>query len=194
MKHCELNHAGRDKVLFDLKNVIYFRGLKKLVQQTVNECPLCCSTNKQASSLPLQPIYSTSAAERLIMDFTFFPPGRNNACTLLIVIDHFTKRIWYSIGTTKESKYVVELLETIANELTLLGLGNTPLTLVQSDNGKEFIANDVVSVIEKFGGKAINSMPYHPQTNGAVERFNQTIKSMIVKRLAEQVCELYTNI
>lgn len=182
-----MNHAGRDKVLFELGTMLYFCGLRKIVQQVIDECPLCCQVNKQNTKLPLQPIYSSHAAERLVADFTFFPPGRNNACTLLIVIDHFTKRVWYSVGTTKESKYVVNLLETIANELTLQGLGTKPFKIVQSDNGKEFVAQDVVDTILKYGGTPVNSMPYHPQTNGAVERFNQTIKSLIVKRLLEQV-------
>lgn len=46
--------------------------------------------------------------------------------------------------------------------------------LYQSDNGGEFKNQILQAVIQQLGGKAIYSSSRHPQTNGAIERLNQT--------------------
>ena len=49
---------------------------------------------------------------------------------------------------------------------------------VQSDQGREFV-NSVNSHLFKITGvKHIITLAYHPQTNGLIERFNQTFKGL----------------
>jgi transposase InsO family protein len=50
---------------------------------------------------------------------------------------------------------------------------------VISDNGKEFCNKDVDQIIEEHGGKHITTRPYHPQSNGCVERVNYTIDVLL---------------
>src|SRR5437868_1075523 len=53
--------------------------------------------------------------------------------------------------------------------------------MILSDNGKNFISETVRILCEKFLIKHIFSSPYHPQTNGMVERLNRTLCSSLAK-------------
>eukprot|EP01111_Echinosteliopsis_oligospora_P007490 TRINITY_DN2262_c0_g2_i8.p1 TRINITY_DN2262_c0_g2~~TRINITY_DN2262_c0_g2_i8.p1 ORF type:complete len:113 (+),score=17.64 TRINITY_DN2262_c0_g2_i8:300-638(+) len=49
--------------------------------------------------------------------------------------------------------------------------------IMLSDNGKEFVANEVKEVCKKHGVHQITTYPYTPL--GIIERFNKTIKAKI---------------
>ena len=47
-----------------------------------------------------------------------------------------------------------------------------------SDQGGEFNSKIIQHLTKTYGIKHITTSPYHPQANGMVERFNQTLKNM----------------
>ena len=53
--------------------------------------------------------------------------------------------------------------------------------IVLSDRGTHFNNNMVKQLMEKFGINHLLSSPYHPQTNGLVERFNRTLCELLAK-------------
>ena len=57
---------------------------------------------------------------------------------------------------------------------------------ILSDRGTHFNNAMIKELMEKFGIKHHNSTPYHPQTNGQVERFNKTLKESLAKIIQEQ--------
>jgi len=50
---------------------------------------------------------------------------------------------------------------------------------ILSDQGSDFISALMQIFLTDFGINQIRTSPYHPQTNGACERFNGTLKSML---------------
>ena len=54
---------------------------------------------------------------------------------------------------------------------------------LQSDNGKEFTALIILELCKAFGVKLVNGSIGHPQSQGAVERCNRTIKDKISAQL-----------
>ena len=56
---------------------------------------------------------------------------------------------------------------------------NNPIlpTSILTDHGKEFFG--VTPLCDALGIRHNKSPPYHPQTNGAVERMNQTLKQRL---------------
>ena len=48
-----------------------------------------------------------------------------------------------------------------------------------SDNGTNFVANSSKAFLQKCGVRHILSPPYHPQSNGDIERFNRTLGSAV---------------
>ena len=51
--------------------------------------------------------------------------------------------------------------------------------MVQSDQGSNFMSSLFQEVMFQPGIKQVKSTAYHPQSQGAVERFHQTLKSML---------------
>ena len=60
------------------------------------------------------------------------------------------------------------------------GLFGAPTYLV-SDQGKAFTGHVITHLCELYGVQKLRTSPYHAQTNGQVERMNQTIIRMIGK-------------
>ena len=71
--------------------------------------------------------------------------------------------------------------ETVAEEMvrifTRVGVPEEMLT----DQGANFTSGLMKEVHRLLGVKPIRTSPYHPQTDGLVERFNRTLKSMLKK-------------
>ena len=59
-------------------------------------------------------------------------------------------------------------------------LSGAPAYLV-SDQGKAFMGHVITHLCELYGVQKLRTSPYHAQTNGQVERMNQTIIRMIGK-------------
>lgn len=50
-----------------------------------------------------------------------------------------------------------------------------PLKILQCDNGKEFVNSDMDRLANEFNITIRHSRPRRPQSNGQIERFNQTL-------------------
>ena len=88
---------------------------------------------------------------------------------IITCIDYFPKWVEAKAPPTKESSGVAQFL------YSLICKHGVPKK-VQSDQGREFV-NSVNSHLFKITGvKHIITLAYHPQTNGLIERLNQTLK------------------
>ncbi len=56
---------------------------------------------------------------------------------------------------------------------------------ILTDQGTAFISCTLCKLYELLGIKSIRTSVYHPQTDGLVERFNRTLKTMILKFVHE---------
>lgn len=94
--------------------------------------------------------------------------------------DHMTKFTWLMPLPTKEAVEVARCLEIIWG---VLG----PPTILQSDNGKEFVARVIKDVCQKWSSTMIirNGAPYHPQSQGLVEKGNHTVEQRLSAMFAQ---------
>ncbi|GFN91632.1 Pol polyprotein [Plakobranchus ocellatus] len=60
---------------------------------------------------------------------------------------------------------------------------------IQSDRGSQFMSELFAEFTKLAGIKHLFSTPYHPQTNGVVERLHATIKAMLMKLSAHNPAE-----
>lgn len=57
-------------------------------------------------------------------------------------------------------------------------------TQIITYQGTAFLSKTIKQVYSLLGIKGIRTNPYHPQTDGLVERYNRTLKSMLKKFVA----------
>ena len=76
-----------------------------------------------------------------------------------------------------------DVTETL--DLALAASGLDRATVVHrprllSDNGASYVAGDLAKWLEDKGMEHVRGAPYHPQTQGKIERWHQTLKSRIL--------------
>ena len=67
------------------------------------------------------------------------------------------------------------VVKALVKFFTLVGLPRW----VQSDQGSNFTSNCFKQVMELFGIEHLVSSAYHPESQGALERYHQTLKTMM---------------
>ena len=100
------------------------------------------------------------------------PLTRQGNRFVLVVVDHFTR--WpeaYATADQTAASAAAALVDYVSRH-------GVPLRLL-SDNGGAFVSEVMDELASIFGVGRSFSTAYHPQTNGAVERFNRTLKSML---------------
>ncbi|CAF3436338.1 unnamed protein product [Rotaria socialis] len=91
--------------------------------------------------------------------------------------DHFTKFTWLYALPSKEAIHV-------ANNLRNMFYTFGPPKILQSDNGKEFVAKIILDLKINWPDLIIiNRRPRHPQSQGLVERSNAVVQQMLGKYL-----------
>ena len=97
---------------------------------------------------------------------------------ILTVIDVFSRYLWMQPLESKRSS-------EIARRLTAIYIEHGPPRVLQHDRGQEF-RGAVEKLMKKLGVKVITSSPYHPQSQGKVERCHRTIRRKIQYDLVQK--------
>lgn len=63
---------------------------------------------------------------------------------------------------------------------------------VLTDQGMNFMGQILKEMWKLLAGRAVNTLVYHPQTNGLVEIFNRTLKGMLRKLITDRPKQWHT--
>jgi transposase InsO family protein len=189
--HIDLgNHLGRDKTVALMRTLYYWKGMCDDVKEYLRRCEPCQMNNKKTvtavpemTPVDIKPKPFQKVGIDLIGPFlnpkdTSQPLSANGYRYVLNIMDYYTK---FPESYCLFTKSAAEVAEKIFDLRCRYGM----LEIIISDMGGEFNNKLMKEVCKYFKIKHINTSAYHPQANGMIERFNQTMKSMINKTMQD---------
>jgi hypothetical protein len=172
--HDDAGHQGRDITLFLIKSRLYWPGMDKDINIKVKSCSNCIlRKSKCKTSAELVNIKSSYPYELVCIDYLSLEQSKSGYENILLITDHFT-RYAQAIPTRNQ------MAKTTAKCLweNCIQHYSFPARL-HSDQGRNFLSNIIVEVCKLANIKTSRTIPYHPQGNGQVVRFNQTFLNML---------------
>ena len=123
---------------------------------------------------------ATAPLDLLHADFTSIettlePSQIPRVANVLVFQDHFTKHVLAYVTPDQTAKTVAKFL--YGGYISIFGA----LARLLSDRGASFRSSMIEEMCKILGIKQLQTMPYHPQTNGLAEKLHQTIMHMIWK-------------
>jgi len=117
-------------------------------------------------------LWATDCAHLKVVDWGWY--------YLVTVMDDYSRFIlaW----ELKSDMAAGSLIDVVQKAVDLTGMTDVPLedrTVLLSDNGPGYLSRQFGEYLRIVGIKHIIASPYHPQTNGKIERYHRTIKGEI---------------
>ena len=162
------------KTYYKILNHFFWPGLRSNVSQHCKSCHTCQMVGKPNQTIPkasLQPIPAFDEPfSRISIDCVGPLPKTKSGCQYLLTIMCASTRFPEAIPlrNIKTKKALVKIF-------TSVGLPRS----AQSDQGSNIMSRIFQQVMHEFGIKQYKSWAYHPESQGALERFHQILKNMI---------------
>ncbi|KAL4007477.1 hypothetical protein ACER0C_001329 [Sarotherodon galilaeus] len=174
-------HLGFHKSLHRIASRFVWPGMYTQLQQFCKSCQICQLTlNKGVARAHLQPLpVIDTPFERIGMDVVG-PLERSSSGNryILVICDYATR---YPEAFPLRSAKARQVSNCLLQLFSRVGIAKEVLT----DCGTNFQSKFLQQVYRLLGIKGIKTTPYHPQSDGLVERFNQTLKNMLRKFVTE---------
>ena len=173
-------NQGHDHTLSLLQECFWCPGMVKQIRQSIRACTCCLQYKGSFPKAPLCPIVATAPLDLLHVDFTSIetslePNISPRVTNVLVLQDHFMEHVFMYVTPDQTAKTITKFL--YGGYISIFG---APAGLL-SDRGASIISSVIEEMYRIFGIKQLWTVPYHPQTNGLVERSHQMIMCMIRK-------------
>ncbi|XP_065094663.1 uncharacterized protein K02A2.6-like [Ochlerotatus camptorhynchus] len=166
LHHLHPGHPGIQRMKAIARSFVYWPSIDSVIAAHVKACRHCAVAAKSPPKAPsLAWPKSTYPWQRVHIDYA----GPIEGEYFLLSVDSYSK--WVEIVRTK-SITATATIEILRSLLVRLGM---PETLV-SDNGTQFTSAEFAQFCLENGIDHVTTAPFHPQSNGQVERFVDTFK------------------
>uniref|UniRef100_A0A3Q1F7N1 Gypsy retrotransposon integrase-like protein 1 n=1 Tax=Acanthochromis polyacanthus TaxID=80966 RepID=A0A3Q1F7N1_9TELE len=173
-EHLWSGYLGITKTYNRVLKHFFWPGMKRDVVHFCKTCGVCQIVGKPNQVVQPVPAIGESF-EHVIVDCVGLLPRTNSGnqflLTVMCVATHFPEAIpLLKITAPAVSKALLKFFTTF-------GLPK----VVQTDQGTNFLSRTFKDTLQSLGISHSVSSAYHPQSQGALERWHQTLKSMLSK-------------
>ena len=175
-------HLGRKKTYARLAQRFYWPSMRQDVAEFCRRCGACQKfSQRKPARVPMIPLPVVDEPfSRVAMDLVGpLPRSRSGNRYVLVMCDYATR---YPEAVPLRNIDAEMIAEELVKIFARMGIPQEILT----DQGSNFQSQLLQELYHLLRVSAIRTSPYHPQTDGLVERFNQTLKSMLRKCAAEE--------
>ena len=183
--HHYLGHQGRDHTLSLLTERFWWPGMAQRMMMSVHNCEKCHIFEAKPQMPPMELILCTEPLDLVHIDYvsievTVGMKEKPVIKNVLVTEDHFTR---YTQAYVTNNHTVCTTARILYNEF--FSVFGFPRRLM-SDQASEFTGQVILELCDLLGITKIRTLPYHPQTNGTMERVHQTLRRMIAKMDPEE--------
>ena len=175
-------HFGRDRTIERIKQGYYWPGMNADVARWIKECDACARV-KPGPGLGKSPLHQFRVNEVMrcvaIDIFGPLPLSENGNEYIIVLGDYYSK--WVDAWAVPNHRAQTVADKLVVEFFTKFGCP----TQIHTDQGREFQSELFRLVCQKFGIYQTRTVPYRPQSDGLVERFNRTLKQMLRIFVAE---------
>ena len=175
-------HLGRKKTFNRVAMRFYWPTMYQDVADFCRTCDTCQRFRRHRTHrVPLLPLPIVEEPfARIAMDIVGpLPRSRSGNRYVLVVCDYGTR---YPEAVPLRSIDATTIAEELMLIFSRVGIPSEILT----DQGSNFQSQLLKELYRLLHIDTLRTTPYHPQTDGLVERFNQTLKSMLRKAALQE--------
>ncbi len=174
-------HQNADAMYYQISRRYLWQNMRKDIKEYAKTCFQCQQRGSMRQNNQKRTIPPTDIFERWGVDIVGpLPITREGNRYIVVAMDYFLR--WPEAKPLKTAN--ADTVATFLYEEIICRFGAS--RILQSDRGTHFVNELIQKLTKRFRIKHSLSSPYHPQSNGLVERFNKTLCEGIAK-LAEEV-------
>lgn len=162
-------HLGMVRTKASLRERVWWPQIDKQVEEAIRACHPCHLVRPRAKP---EPIRSSRLPDGPWQEISIDLLEISNGKHLLVVADYYSCWIEAILLKKTDANHVVRSSEAI---FATHGLPQT----IHSDNGLLFVSKEFEGFLEYLGIEHKKGVPYWPQSNGEVERCNETLLKIV---------------
>lgn len=149
---------------------VYWPTLEADTQRYISACSTCIEMRAAAApEHPSRALEVPGLFHRIAMDLVFgLPQTERGHLGIMVIVEYLSK---FPVVFPIKSKTAAEISRLLFAYIAMFG----PPREILSDQGREFVNEIVSTMCKNFGVERRVTSPYHPRTDGLVERTNQTL-------------------
>lgn len=173
--HIELGHGSAGNMLYNIKKKYEWVNLYTQTHEFVKKCKICSRAGTIRRNTNFFHNYTSHPGDLIEIDLIGPLPMTGNGNKFVITaIDNYSKLAMSKPIPSKSPFFIIQFIkEEIMPKFEKI--------TVLSDNGLEFKATETQNFAKQHGIAWNFGAPYHPQTQGAIERFNSTLQDKLKK-------------
>ncbi|KAF9752786.1 Pro-Pol polyprotein, partial [Nosema granulosis] len=171
-------HYGQKK-MEEMCSKMYFSVPRRIVRQVVNACLKCTQALPFKQPCSLKHVTTERTFERFqmdLVDLSKYEKENEGYKWIMTVLDCHSK---FAFAAPLKSKSADEVTKAFKKIVYMFG----PPEILHTDNGLEFKNKTLDDLCASLGIRRVYGKPRHPQSQGQIERFNQTLTRYLSKHL-----------
>ena len=169
-------HLGCRKTIAKLQERYYWPDMKMDARNYVKGCDVCLRRKGPVKTkrAPMKIVEAGIPMERIATDILGeLPETESGNRYILVISDYYTKWTESFPMPNMEARTVARII--VEKVITRFGVPS----YIHSDQGKQYEGSLFHEMCRLLGIKKTRTTPYHPQSDGMVERFNRTLTTML---------------
>jgi len=175
-------HQGAERQYMDMKQHVYWSGMKRDVEDFVKKCDACQRHKRSYLKPPMQhQVIPSQPFEVCTMDLVArFQEVPLESEYILVIQDTLTR--WVELAPVK-----IADADTVMNKFMTYWVSRYgPPQRLLTDRGAQFVSSIMDEFCRLFGIEKVHTIAYRPQGNGANERMHQELSKYFAMYLDHQ--------